>query len=428
MSWIDKENYIKNKLLSYEEEVNTDALWEKLSSQKESKNRPYWLPLIIGFILGIGLTSIVAARIVSQKNNQIAILDSEVNDAKKDIIHCKESYLVLSKKQDVYDLERSIQEKKYEKRHYSSLNSHRVSDAMPNKLNDNKDLQVVDLSTKTNNKNEIILNINQDHLNEKEKHKNLNINYLSCKPILPVTLKYSTLFFLKLNFTQNKIKPLFRNDNTLFVSSYVGIPIVREQAIASDVITKEIFKPVISHSISFGMRKQLNKSISVSGSFSFNRSVSKLDYFSKVTEQITTKDTSSVTIDEVGNLNYEINDVSFTKISTTKGQAYNITNFIDFKASFNYKLMSRLTIKAGLGYNIWQSNKGINKANLAKFNNNDHILNYHFNYGAGLNYQLTRNLSLDLVSDFYQARYVIKKQAYERTNILPKIGLTYDLK
>lgn len=420
MSWSEQEKNLKNKLLNYAEEVNNEALWAVLSNRQKPNRKMNFLPLLIAALTGMLSTSMVGWHIIHDKNEKIINLSEALYKVNLNYANCTKNNIKPNKE-------------------ITNIESPALASTLIEKdIIKNKKAQTKIQKAKFNDVNNSKINVNVNTIDKSDsksetttanKHESLVIRN-QIEPILPIDnvkcnlnagLSPNVLFF-------PPVKTKKINSNTLYISGHTGIPFTFDQPITNEQKIKKMFTPVLANKLSFGIKKRIIEKLDLSGELSYSVLTSKLNYTTTTVDQIYLTDTSLVTIDEFGNNLYAIDQVAATKITDRKGEAYNVSKAIALNLSLSYQVMGKLNARIGFGYNVWESNRGLQYETLNKFTNDDNIIKYKTNYTVGFEYNIYKALHLDVMCIYSRSNYINSNYIYQRSSYTPLIGINYWIK
>lgn len=422
MSWSEQEKKLKNKLLNYEEEVNNEALWESLNKRNKDKKNSLLLPVIIAALSGMFVTAILSWMILKEKNENIMVLNAQLDKSTSDYLRCTRSNKEIPK-EEVGSIRNPIAHELGNPRLEKQNKSNNPIFKKTYQVGINKDIDGKRNDSAFESQNKIPTAENP--VNESRREA-FTIQSLSS---LPATLLQTTFPHKKLlHKAVNKKTTIIKKIHSIYISGHAGIPVMMDQSVLTEQKTTKAYTPVLAYKLGLGMEHKLTDRISLRGELSYAFFANKLQYSKTTTEQISLNDTSLVTIDELGNSLYEIDKVSGTKIKKVKGEAFNISKAISINILFAHDINPKLNARLGLGYNVYEVNRGINYKTLKKFNDNDNSFRFKINYTIGLSYQLYKNAYLDANCIYSKSQYISDDLVYKRSNFTPFIGISYWLK
>lgn len=421
MSWSEQEKKLKNKLLNYDEDVNNDELWASLSQRSESKKKALWLPIIIACLTGMLITTSIAWYIIQDKNNSLNLLTVQLNKSNLAYKKCAGQTMVAPVSPSNTN---SMDENKMSIQNNFNTNNFKSSEYTQNSNNKTEFKKTIATTVSVNEGQH-----SASSLIKPEEVNARTLQYCNDLPILTIMPNIHHTSVIKPNLsTSHKKKMLLNKSSQMYVSMNTGMSIVTEKAVLNEIKSKKSFIPVLAYKVGLGMEKKLTDRFSFIGELFYATSISKLQYSKTTKDQIILNDTSLITVDEFGNNLYETDKVTGTKITTVRGEAYNTSKTAGINVLMSYQFNTRLNTKIGLGYNVWESHRGINYESLNKFNKSNTDLKLKTNYSLGLSYLLFKNMRLDAMCIYSQGQYIDNNKVYQRTNFTPLLGFSFRIK
>ena len=420
MSWSEQEKNLKSKLLNYTEDVNNDELWNVISQRTKSERKSSVFPIVTISIICLLLSMLMSAYLINEKNNSIFKLNKKIKEQETIIKDCAENNSLISKKQNTLlntiDLLKTNSEVESKlKNKNNSVKDHKTTSLSSNKI--------IAMNKIEKLKDETII---KEATLETEKLNNVSeVAYPS--NLLPLDILKQELIFKQdqSGFKSSFTKPLLQKQYSYFISIHGGSPFTNELNLSSENKKAYTFSPVLANRFSLGINKNINNKINIRGEMMYELLVSKHLYNSTKIDQINLNDTSLITIDPIGNYLVDIDNVIGTKITTKKGEVYNVSNTFGVNVSLAYSIKTKLRGRVGIGYNLWQHNRGINKETSIKFDTNDKMFGYKTNYMIGLDYKLSKCLYLDILFNYSKSNYALNNAIYQRKYYTPMIGIAY---
>jgi hypothetical protein len=431
---IYNEDDIRDQLNNQTASVDTDQLWNNIRHQAPIKKSRKWLPLLFMFGLG-GVMSAAIFHFFFQKpcllneEDWKIVVDSLTSD---NTILQEQVYAnvveMQTLREEIRKANEGIQNAKRYKNHY--VNKHNLFKNTP-QTSDN--ISAINQSSITNVASPEN-NIAQSQTVAKGPLQQVNVEQISQIESAKIVTEKDKKELDQLISTPKIIPHQINNNWQYFVSFTSGAGFVKDKQIDKDGNHLNTdFAPLLSFTAEFGMLKKVKGRFSLGVLGNYSHMTYRLNYHSRLIENINLIDTAEISISNAGSENVIIGNVGGIKITEQKGKVYGYQRRFSIIPTIQYHSLTKgkwfLNHQLGLGLDIMIFSRNIipshdERSYLAQQGKGMAFKPY-FRVGTNLEYTISKDLSAAFIIQctYRNENYNFSSYSGKRSAIFPSIGL-----